>query len=299
VLDTAYHERRNVTVRVGTSGWSYPHWREVFYPPGLPARRQLAYAAEQLPSLEINRSFYSLLRPASCLDWRESTPSRFVFALKGGRFITHSKKLRDAETALANFFASGPLALGRKLGPIVWQLPPTLRFDVDRLRSFFALLPRTGEQAAELARRHDARVEQAYLTAPTRHRMRHAIEPRHPSFMTPAFASLAREFEVAIAVADSAAWPLIEEITTDFMYVRLHGGEQTYASAYGADAIERWAARIEGWLEGRHAPDAVRISPLRPRKVQDVYVYFDNDLQAHAPRDALALATRLGLYATG
>jgi uncharacterized protein YecE (DUF72 family) len=289
----AFEEGLRVTIWIGTSGWSYPHWRDTFYPPGLPQARQLAYVSEQLDSVEINRSFYSLLTPNSCRTWREETPGRFVFALKGGRFITHTKKLRDVETALANFFAAGPLLLGRKLGPVVWQLPATLRFDAERVASFFALLPRTSAEAVVLARRHDQRVKEPALPAPTRLRLRHAIEPRHESFSCPEFARLAASFQVAIAVADSAEWPLIEEMTTDFMYVRLHGGERTYRSAYDADAIERWAARIEGWLAARYADDARRIGTGRPRKVRDVFVYFDNDAEGHAPRDALALARRL------
>jgi uncharacterized protein YecE (DUF72 family) len=284
-----------VTIWIGTSGWSYPHWRQTFYPTGLAQAGQLAFMSEQFNSLEINRSFYSLLSANSCNAWRNETPRQFVFALKGGRFITHTKKLRDVETALANFFAAGPLALGRKLGPVVWQLPATLRFDAERLASFFALLPHTSEQALALARRHDHRVKEPALIAPARLRLRHAIEPRHESFACAEFAQLATRFHVAIAVADSAEWPLIEEMTTDFMYVRLHGGEQTYKSAYDTAAIERWADRIEGWLAARYAADARRIGSGRPRKTRDVFVYFDNDAEGHAPHDARALAQRLAL----
>ncbi|MDB4977444.1 MAG: hypothetical protein JWN48_5785 [Myxococcaceae bacterium] len=279
---------------IGTSGWSYPHWRGTFYPPELPARRELEHASHAFASLEVNRSFYSLLTPASCLAWREQTPPRFVFALKGSRFITHSKKLRDVETPLANFFASGPLALGSKLAAVVWQLPATLSFQESRLRDFFALLPRTSEQAFALASRHDQRVKRGtHLAYQPYQRIRHAIEPRHPSFLDPAFARLAKAAQVAIVAADSADWPLIEEITTDFMYVRLHGSEQTYHSAYGDAALDDWAERIRGWRQGRYSETAHRISTLRPRKVRDVFVYFDNDVAAHAPRDAAALMARL------
>jgi uncharacterized protein YecE (DUF72 family) len=281
-------------IRIGTSGWSYPHWRGRFYPTGTRARDELAYASSQFDTLEINRSFYALLRPSTCRLWHDTTPPRFTFALKGSNFITHSKKLRGVEVALANFFASGPLTLGKKLGPIVWQLPAALRFDAGRLADFFALLPRTGAQAQALARKHDARAHlDGESNVPARQRIRHAIEPRHESFLQPEFARLARKNGIAIAVADSADWPCIEEITTDFMYVRLHGSEQTYVSGYDARAIRRWAERIRAWQEGRYRRDARRISDHAPRRVRDVFVYFDNDLDAHAADDARALRTAL------
>jgi uncharacterized protein YecE (DUF72 family) len=283
-----------LTIRIGTSGWSYPHWRGAFYPSGLPAREELAYVSARFSSLEINRSFYSLLQPESCVAWREGTPRRFVFALKGGNFITHSKKLRGVETALANYFASGPLALGKKLGPIVWQLPAALRYDEERLAAFFALLPRTGAEAIALARGHDERAHAGGpIAVSPRMRLRHAIEPRHESFQTPAFARLARKHRIAIAMADSADWPCIEEITTDFMYVRLHGSQRTYASDYSARELARWTSRIEHWCEGRYAKGAPRISEHPPRRVRDVYVYFDNDGSAYAAHNACSLIERL------
>jgi uncharacterized protein YecE (DUF72 family) len=281
-------------IRIGTSGWSYPHWRGRFYPTSVSARNELAYASSQFDTLEINRSFYSLLRPSTCELWRQTTPARFLFALKGGNFITHSKKLRGVETALANYFASGPLVLGAKLGPIVWQLPASLRYDRERVNAFFALLPRTGAEAALLAERHDERVRQPgpALVTP-RQRIRHALEPRHESFLDPDFAQLARAHGIAIAVADSADWPCIEEITTDFMYVRLHGGEKTYASGYDARTIRKWRDRIVAWQAGSYGAGARRISEHRPRRVRDVFVYFDNDGDAHAPEDARSLLNGL------
>jgi uncharacterized protein YecE (DUF72 family) len=286
---------------VGTSGWSYAHWRGAFYPAGLPARRELEHAAQAFSSLEINRSFYSLLTPASCLAWRASSPTPFVFALKGSRFITHSKKLRDVAGALANFYASGPLALGDKLGPCVWQLPATLHYDEARVAAFFASLPRTNRAAAELAQQHDHRVKHGvYLEVTRTRKLRHAIEPRHESFRCASFARLARKHGIAIVVADSSAWPRFEEITCDFMYVRLHGGAETYASAYTPAQLDEWARRIEGWLQGVYRPDAARVEARErstdaapARRVRDVYVYFDNDLHAHAPRNASELLARL------
>jgi uncharacterized protein YecE (DUF72 family) len=269
-----------MTVRIGTSGWSYRHWRGSFYPDGLSPKRELEYAAQQFSSLEVNRSFYSLLTSRACEAWRTATPRGFVFALKGSRFITHAKKLRDVQQSLANFFASGPLALGEKLGPIVWQLPAQLAFDEARLEAFFAALPRTRRQACALAASHDARVKQPFVEVTRDGKLRHAIEPRHESFGAPAFAALARRFGIAVAVSDSATFPRFELATADFMYLRLHGAEQTYASAYGERALRPWAAKIRAFLQGARR--------------RDVYVYFDNDMHGHAPRDARLLAALIG-----
>jgi uncharacterized protein YecE (DUF72 family) len=286
-----------MALRVGTSGWSYPHWRGAFYPADLPNAQQLAHMSGLFDSLEINRSFYSLLTPNTCRSWYAQTPRSFVFALKGSRFITHNKKLRDIDGALANFFASGPFALREKLGPIVWQLPETLAFDAQRLGDFFAKLPRTTVAAAALARTHDHRLKHgAYLEPGPSRRLRYAIEPRHESFLCPGFARLAREHGVAIVCADSAGWPRIDEITAGFVYYRLHGSQRTYQSSYSRAELRRWAARIQAAERGELLDDAARISELAipRRKSRDAYVYFDNDGAAHAPRNALELVKRLG-----
>jgi uncharacterized protein YecE (DUF72 family) len=267
-------------VFVGTSGWSYRHWRGTFYPRGLRQRDELKYIAQQLNSLELNGSFYSLQRPTSYQQWKVDTPDGFLFAIKGSRFITHNKKLKDVEPALANFFASGPLALGEKLGPIVWQLPERFRFDAERVDRFFSRLPRDTEAAAALAREHDARVEgRSWTTTDARRPLRHALEPRSVEFVNDECLDLLRRHGIALVVADSGRWPLFEDVTTDFMYLRLHGSPFTYVSQYSDAALDRWADRIRRWRRGG--------------KVGDVYVYFDNDGHAHAPHDALGLAARL------
>jgi uncharacterized protein YecE (DUF72 family) len=268
-------------VRVGISGWRYAGWRGDFYPAGLVQRRELSYAAERLPTIEINGSFYSLQRPSSYASWAAEVPDGFVFAVKGGRFITHMKKLAGVETALANFFASGVLALGDRLGPLLWQLPPNLGYDAERLTSFFAQLPRTTGEAAELARQHDAKVpaDRALTVAPVQQRLRHALEVRHPSFAAPEAAELLRRHDVALVVADTAGrWPLLRDVTADFMYVRLHGDQELYASGYTPRALDAWAESLRRWsAEGL-----------------DCFVYFDNDAKGYAPHDALALIERLG-----
>lgn len=284
-------------LRIGISGWSYPSWRGRFYPPSLPPRRHLAFVSERMDSVEINATFYRLQKPHHFRSWYEETPPAFRFAVKGSRFITHNKKLRGAETPLANFFASGILLLKEKLGPFVWQLSERLRFDPDRMEGFLRLLPRDTLEAAALAARHDWRVAGRSWIEPAgrRRRLRHVIEFRHKSFLVPEFARLMRRYGAAIAFADSGSWPYIEEVTTDFVYLRLHGSPLTYASRYTDAALDRYAARIREWLDGGEAVDAMRITrgKLRRRSARDVYVYFDNDGHAHAAFDAVRLAERL------
>jgi len=268
-------------IRVGISGWTYPPWRGTFYPPGLPQRRELTYVAERMSSVEINGTFYSLQRPSSFATWRDRTPGDFVFAVKGGRFITHMKRLRDVDAPLANFFASGVLTFGPQLGPLLWQLPPDLAYDPERLAGFFDLLPRTHGRAAALAARHDHRLsgDRVALTTEVPDRpLQHALEVRHDTFRAPEVLDLLREHGIAIVVADTAGrWPQLEEVTADLAYVRLHGSEELYVSGYSDEALDRWAAKVAAWA----------------RVAEDVYVYFDNDVKVRAPYDAMALADRL------
>ncbi|WP_041230680.1 DUF72 domain-containing protein [Deinococcus peraridilitoris] len=279
-------------VYIGTSGWTYPHWRGTFYPKGLAQRLELTHAAQTFDSLELNGSFYSLQRPGSYGRWFRETPDDFVFAVKGGRFITHLKRLRGVESALANFYASGVLLLAHKLGPFLWQLPAHVPYDPQVLESFLTQLPRDTTQAAALAAGHDERLHgRAWTRAEHDAPLRHALEVRHDSFLTPDFTAQLRRHGVALVVADAAGhFPLIEDVTADFVYVRLHGSRELYASAYTEEELRYWAARVRCWQEGSEPTDARRIAActasLRPR---DVYVYFDNDIHAHAPHDARAL----------
>jgi uncharacterized protein YecE (DUF72 family) len=271
-------------VRVGISGWRYPAWRGDFYPKGLPQRRELEHAAAHLTSVEVNGSFYSLQRPSSYAAWRaETTAVRpdFVFAVKGPRFVTHLKRLRDVEVALANFFASGVLALGPTLGPVLWQLPENLRFDEDVLDDFLGRLPRTTTEAAALAAGHDDKVpdDRALTTAKDERPLRYALEFRSPTFAVPAVYDLLRAHGVATVYADTAGrWPKVDEDTAAFRYVRLHGDRELYASGYTDRALDEWAARCRGWADSG----------------QDVFVYFDNDIKGDAPHDAMRLIDRVG-----
>ena len=267
-------------VRIGVSGWKYPSWRGDFYPAGLVQRRELEYVASRMNSVELNGSFYSLQRPSTYQRIVADTPGDFLVAVKGGRFITHLKRLAGVETALANFLASGVLALGPKLGPLLWQLPPNLAYDPDLLGRFFELLPRTTAQAAAIARRHDDKLtaDRAVVEVEVDLPVRHALEFRHPSFCADEAFAFVAGHDVALVASDSpGAWPYTEQVTSDFVYVRLHGHTDLYASGYSARSLDRWADKVRRWL----ADDL------------DVFVYFDNDARGRAPHDAVSLLERL------
>ena len=285
-------------MRIGISGWRYAGWRGKFYPRDLPQRCELEFAATKFNSIEINGSFYSLQLPSSYQRWYSETPDDFVFAVKGARFITHMKRLRDVEAPLANFFASGVLALRQKLGPILWQLPPNFKFDHERLRSFFELLPFNTKQAAMLAgKRNDKLKTRAYKKIDKSRPILHAIEIRHQSFMVPEFFELLRQYNIAFVFADTAKkWPYAEDLTADFVYIRLHGAEKLYVSGYSDREIDWWANRIEHWSRGEQPRDAKLVSREKQDKGgREVFVYFDNDAKVHAPFDAMRLAERLKL----
>jgi uncharacterized protein YecE (DUF72 family) len=266
-------------VRIGTSGWLYPPWRGRFYPPGLPHRLELEHLSGLMDSVEINGSFYSLQRPQSYRSWAERTPADFLFAVKGPRFVTHLKQLRDVAVPIANFLASGVLGLGAKLGPVLWQLPPRMRFDAGKLGAFLELLPHTTAAAAEQAKGHDERLEGRALTETDADRpLRHAVEARHESFRDPAFPALLREHGVPTVIADSAGtWPTFDAVTSDLVYLRMHGYGELYAGGYPPQVLDEMAARVRAWCEAG----------------RDVVAYFDNDIKVHAPYDAISLAERL------
>ncbi len=240
------------TVRIGISGWTYGPWRGNFYPPGLLHADELSYASRQVETIEINGTFYGLQRPDAFARWYDETPDRFVFAVKGPRFITHIRRLREIETPLANFFASGVLRLEEKLGPCLWQFPPSFRFSAERLDHFFSLLPRDTEAAAALAEhRSDWLAERAWTKTERRRDLRHAIEIRHQSFLDPAFVALLRRHQVALVFADSVAWPYAEDLTADFVYLRLHGSEELYASGYTDEALDDNDAKVRAPVDAR------------------------------------------------
>jgi uncharacterized protein YecE (DUF72 family) len=294
-MAVAARSSRKADIRIGISGWRYAPWRGVFYPKELRQKEELAYAARHFSTIEINGTFYSLKRPDYFRCWYEQTPEDFVFAVKGSRYITHMLRLADAKPPLANFFASGLLLLKHKLGPILWQLPPNFPFQPDRLEDFFQALPRTSLEAARLAKRHDGRVKgRAWTRADADRPLRHALEIRHDSFRDASFIKLLRRHGIGLVVADTVEWPLLMDVTADFVYCRLHGDRQLYASGYGPKALAAWADRIRAWSAGKEAEGAHAGPPSR-RQARDVFVYFDNDAKVRAPVDARALMRKLGL----
>lgn len=283
-------------VRIGISGWRYAGWRGVFYPKGLVQRRELEFAANAFDTVEINGTFYSLQRAGSFAKWAHETPEDFVFSLKGSRYITHMRKLRDVQVPLANFFASGMIGLGRKLGPVLWQFPPQMKYEREPFAAFFRLLPRSVKEAASLARRYADRLEDlSAIRAKEDLPLRHSVEIRHESFVVPGFVDLLREYDIGLVAADTVQWPLLMDVTSDFVYCRLHGSEELYASGYGSDALDAWAQRVVAWASGGQ-PEGRRASTegaeMRPR---DVYVYFDNDIKVRAPFDAQGLRSRVNI----
>lgn len=282
--------------RIGISGWRYAPWRGVFYPDALAQREELHYASRQFNTIEINGSFYALQNPANYTHWREQTPRGFVFAVKAPRYITHVRRLNQVEQPLANFFASGLLALREKLGPLLWQLPPSLRYDEERVETFLSQLPHDTEKLAAIARRHDRSMQSVLVKADRKRRVRHAIEVRHASFADEAFIAQLRRHRVALVVADTAGkWPFLEDVTAGFMYLRLHGDKELYASGYSASALKRWRRHVDAWRKGSEPKEAARCSDRKPRKhaSRDVYCYFDNDIKVKAPFDAARLAKLL------
>ena len=286
-------------IRIGISGWRYEPWRKIFYAADLPQQRELEFASRAFPSIEINGSFYSLQTPGSYAAWYAATPKDFVFSVKGPRYITHILRLKNTRKPLANFFASGLFNLREKLGPLLWQLPPSLRYDEGLLDSFLGLLPADTGQALKLARARDSRMHgRSSLRIDESRPLRHAIEVRHESFLTESFIALLRRHSVALVVADTAGkWPYMEDVTAGFMYLRLHGDEELYASGYTEAALDRWADRIRRWRGGQEPRDAQRVAAKTRRgaKLRDIYCYFDNDVKVRAPFDADRLMQKLSI----
>lgn len=302
-------EAKRGSALIGTSGWAYREWRGKFYPKGLVQAKELGYLADHVATVEMNSPFYRLQRPTMYEKWLTQVPEGFPFAVKGWRGVTHFKKLRDADEAVGKFFASGPLALGESLGPVLWQLPPSLKFDADVFAEFLERLPKTHGEAAELVRatlgdegdvsdghsneddadagrsneegdaRKDAAANEVALAVPTPDtRLRYAIEPRNESFRSEEAYAILEEYDVALVMADSAGkHPKFDEITADFTYVRMHGSPRIYYSNYTEEDLESWADVLRPELEQGH----------------DCYVYFDNTAAGHAPVNAQQLLEML------
>jgi uncharacterized protein YecE (DUF72 family) len=288
-------------IHIGISGWRYKPWRGVFYPADLPQHRELEFASRTLPSIELNGSFYSLQTPERYASWYAETPEDFVFSVKAPRYLTHVRRLRDLQKPMANFFASGIFNLRQKFGPLLWQFPPNFQFNADRMEEFFSTVPKNTEVALELARQHDV-AREVLLEIDENRPLRHAVEIRNPSFESEEFVRLLRKYNIALVVADTAGkWPYKDDLTSDFVYVRLHGAEELYASGYSEEALQRWQRRIQLWGQGLQPEDAHCISSKAPRKrtSRQVFCYFDNDVKVHAPFDAARLLKLLDMPRSG
>jgi uncharacterized protein YecE (DUF72 family) len=269
-------------VRTGTAGWVFEPWRGTFYPEGLVQKKELAHAASRLTSIEINATFRATQKPESFARWASETPDDFQFSVKGPQLVTHIKRLKGVEQILANFFGSGPLALGSRLGPFVWQLPPNLAFDAEVFGSFLALLPKDIDTYLALAGTSDGAKGAPYLDATGVTTIRHAVEPRHPSFDTPEARDLLEKHNVARVIADTAENPS-RELTADFAYCRLQGPVRPDAQTYTEADIKDWAETLAGWQAKGH----------------DTYAYFVHEDKLHAPQNAIALRQALGITLPG
>jgi uncharacterized protein YecE (DUF72 family) len=283
-------------IRIGISGWRYEPWRGVFYPEKLAQRLELQYASSKFNSIELNGSFYSLQRPKNFQQWYSETPDDFIFSVKAPRFITHIRRLKDLEGPLANFLASGVLRLEDKLGPILWQFPPSMKFEAELFEHFFRLLPHSRTEAAAVGKEHDKWLDgRAWLEVEKDRPLRHAVEIRHKSFACEEYIALLRKYRIGSVVADTPEWPRLMDLTTDFVYCRLHGSEKLYTSGYSTEAISDWAHRVLGWARGKESEDGDRASGTNAPQMntRDVYVYFDNDAKVKSPENALQLRERI------
>jgi uncharacterized protein YecE (DUF72 family) len=253
-------------IRAGIGGWTFDAWEGTFYPDDLPKKRQLEYASRQLPTIEINGTYYRGQKPETFAQWAASVPDGFVFSVKGNRFVTNRKVLSEAGESMERFFATGVTELGDRLGPIVWQFAPTKQFDRDDFAGFLELLPRTRDGIA----------------------LRHVVEVRHASFINPDFVALARRHSVAICYAHHHVYPEIADVTADFVYARLQRGEDDIPTAYTPADMKKWVERAKIWAEGGMPADLplAEESSKLDSVPRDVFVYFIHEGKIRAPQAA-------------
>jgi uncharacterized protein YecE (DUF72 family) len=254
-------------IRIGVGGWTYEPWRGAFYPEKLPQKRELEYAGRKLTSIEINGTYYGSQKPESFAKWRDETPDDFVFSLKAPRFATNRKVLATAGESIERFFAGGVMELKDKLGPINWQFMETKKFDAGDFEAFLKLLPKSVEGRD----------------------LRHVVEVRHESFATPAFVALARDYDVAIALAADGDFPQIADPTASFVYARIMGTTERPRLGYPPNKVKLWAQRARAWAQGK-APDGLRyIEEPAAGPPRDVFLYVISGYKAKNPAAAMAL----------
>jgi uncharacterized protein YecE (DUF72 family) len=258
-------------IRVGIGGWTFEPWRGTFYPKGLQHARELEYAASQLTAIEVNGTFYGTIKRESFQRWHDETPDDFVFSLKAPRFATNRRVLGEAAPSIERFFGSGVMDLREKLGPILWQFAPTKKFDADDFAAFIALLPREIDGRA----------------------IRHALEVRNASFAAADFVTLARDKDVAIVFADSDKFPMIADVTADFVYQRLQRTVESEKTGYSSAAIKQWAAHAETWASGGAPKDFSLLVKAPAKKKRDVFAFMISGAKVRAPAAAMALIEAL------
>lgn len=285
-------------IRIGMSGWTFEGWRGDFYPKGLTQKKELEFASRKVNSIEVNGTFYALQKPSTFQRWYDETPEDFCFSIKAPQYITHVKRLKEVDEAVANFFASGLFCLREKLGPILWQFPPNVTLKDDRFEKFLDLLPHDSNAAVEIAKKHSPKMDgRSELSFPGDSPLRHAFEFRHPSFQNPEFIELLRKHGVAVVFAHSGLKsPYMEDVTADFIYARMHGQEPQFKKGYPQSVLSWWADRVSLWTQGKQPKDALCVSEEKPKVIQrDAFIYFDTEEKAYAPSDALNLTQRLGV----
>lgn len=265
-------------IHVGISGWTYAPWRGLFYPKGLPQKNELVFASRQINAIEINGTFYRLQKPESYQKWFDETPAGFQFAIKGNRYITHHRRAKECDEPLANFFASGLLCLKEKLGPILWQFPPIVKLKDDRFEHFLKKLPHTHEAAAKLAADHTDKVAgKSFTESLVERNIRHAFEFRHPSFNNSDFIAMMREYNCAFVIADSGEKsPEVYDLTSDFVYVRMHGQSEACKDGYPNEQLKKWADRAK-ILRAGGIPDNWPQAEHQTSVERSIYFFFDND----------------------
>jgi uncharacterized protein YecE (DUF72 family) len=264
--------RGNGKIFIGIGGWNFAPWRGVFYPQGLPQAKELEYAAGHLTSIEINATFYGSQKPESFRKWAANVPDGFVFSVKGPRFATNRRVLAEAGDSIKRFLDSGVLELRDRLGPVLWQFAPTKKFDAADFGKFLELLPAKADDR----------------------RLRHVVEVRHPSFRTPEFVALVREFTTPIAFTDHTKYPSLADATGDFIYARLQRGQDSIPTAYPPKDIDVWAKRLQIWAQGKTPNDLPCVAPAPAKsKPRDVFAYVIHEGKIRAPAAAMALIERL------
>jgi uncharacterized protein YecE (DUF72 family) len=261
------------SIHVGIGGWTFAPWRGSFYPAGLPHARELEYASSKLTAIEINGTFYRTQTPASFARWAAETPDGFVFAVKAPRVATYRNALHESAPSVTRFLDSGLTKLGAKLGPLLWQFPPTRTFDAEAMESFLALLPASHDGIA----------------------LRHVIEARHPSFSDPAWIALLRRFGVAHAIVERDDAPL-GDVTADFVYARLERNDAAAPDGYAKAALDSWARRLRAWAAGHVVDDLRATVPVAKGKQppRDCFAFFISGDKVRAPDAAMAMLARLG-----